>query len=62
MPGRTYDNPGHPLYGVPTEILDVARMQLDALADDIGLARDRVEPVADAIVAGLAIAGHLKKK
>lgn len=61
MSSNTYDNPGHPLYGVPIEILDMARMQLDALSDDIGLARDRVEPVADAIVAGLAIAGYLKK-
>ena len=50
---RYDDYPGHPLYGMPQEILAAARSKLADMAADIGVAADDVAPVADAMVVAI---------
>ena len=50
---NTYDDPAHPLHGVPKEILAAAREEMQGAAVWKDVAEDMVEPLADAIVMSL---------
>jgi len=52
--------PGHPLAGIDPAILACARAEMQEVADAGDIAREMVEPVADAIVLALRMAGFLR--
>ncbi len=61
MPTRYDEYPGHPLCGIDQAVLDTARKVMHELGSgdvvDPGLA----EPIADAVVLELRLAGFLKE-
>lgn len=59
---RYDDYPDHDLFGVPQEVLDVARDVLDGVASWNDVDPDDAHPLADAVVAALHRAGYLTWK
>ena len=55
-----YDNiENHPLNGVPVEALEIAREVLRGAVETGDAQESQAEPIADAVVAELRLAGYL---